>query len=161
MRIGFGYDVHAFKEGRKLIIGGVEIPYRMGLDGHSDADVLTHAVMDAILGSLALGDIGQHFPDNDDSYLNIDSFILLGRVREMMEEHGYRLVNLDSVVVAQEPRLSGYIPEMRERYARALNVDMSRISVKATTEERMGFTGSLGGIKAYCTCLIDNADSEH
>ena len=132
----------------------------MGLDGHSDADVLTHAVMDAILGSLALGAIGQHFPDNDDKYLDIDSFILLGRVREMMEEQGYRLINLDSVVVAQEPRLSGFIPLMRERYAAALRVDVSRISVKATTEERMGFTGSLGGIKAYCTCLVDTADSE-
>ncbi len=155
MRIGFGYDVHQYKEGRRLIIGGVEIPYRMGLDGHSDADVLTHAVMDALLGALALGDIGKHFPDTDSAYKDINSFVLLEKVGELIVSQGYRLSNMDCVIVAQEPKLMGHIEAMRENYANALKVKLGQISIKATTEEHLGFTGNLGGVKAYCCCLFD------
>ncbi|NLW69596.1 MAG: 2-C-methyl-D-erythritol 2,4-cyclodiphosphate synthase [Eubacteriaceae bacterium] len=155
MRIGFGYDVHQYKEGRRLIIGGVEIPYRMGLDGHSDADVLTHAVMDALLGALALGDIGKHFPDTDSAYKDINSFVLLEKVGELIVSQGYRLSNMDCVIVAQEPKLMGHIEAMRENYANALKVKLGQISIKATTEEHLGFTGNLGGVKAYCCCLLD------
>ncbi len=161
MRTGFGYDVHAFCEGRKLILGGVDIPFDLGLAGHSDADVLVHSVMDALLGSLALGDIGQHFPDNDEKYLNINSLTLLKKVYALIRNEGYELVNADCVVVAQKPKLMDYIDKMRSNIAYTLNTDIKNISVKATTEEKLGFTGNMGGIKAYCSCLVENTDKTH
>ncbi len=161
MRTGLGYDVHAFCKNRKLILGGVEIPFDVGLDGHSDADVLVHAVMDALLGSLALGDIGQHFPDNDEKYLNINSLTLLEKVYTLIKNEGYELVNADCIIVAQKPKLSGYIDKMRNNIAYTLNTDIKNISVKATTEENLGFTGNMGGVKAYCSCLVEKADEIH
>lgn len=155
MRIGHGYDVHRLTEGRKLILGGVEIPYEKGLDGHSDADVLLHAIMDALLGAAALGDIGKLFPDNDDAYLGIDSMLLLGRVYEKLCEKGYRVGNIDATVIAQRPKLSPYIEQMRSGIAETLKTDVSNISVKATTEERLGFTGSGEGIAAHAVCIIE------
>ncbi len=155
MRTGFGYDVHAYKKGRKLILGGVEIPFEMGLDGHSDADVLVHALMDAMLGSVALGDIGQHFPDNDEEYLNINSLKLLEKVNTMLNQKGYRLENADCTIVAQMPKLSCHIVAMRENIAKTLNTSIDNISIKATTEEKLGFTGRLEGVKAYCSCLVE------
>lgn len=156
MRVGTGYDVHAYKEGRKLILGGVEIPFELGLDGHSDADVLVHALMDAMLGSLALGDIGKHFPDTDETYKGADSMKLLKYVAQLIENKGYHLVNADCIIVAQKPKLANYIDAMRCNIADTLGVDLSDISIKATTEEHLGFTGDLRGVKAYCTCLVDN-----
>ena len=155
MRIGHGYDVHRLAEGRKLILGGVEIPYEKGLDGHSDADVLTHAVMDALLGAAALGDIGKRFPDTDDRYLGADSIELLRAVNVALAEHGWRLGNLDATVIAQRPKLAPYIDQMRARIAAALGADISAVSVKATTEERLGFTGGGSGIAAHAVCLIE------
>lgn len=155
MRIGHGYDVHRLFEGRKLILGGVEIPFEKGLDGHSDADVLVHAVMDAMLGAAALGDIGKLFPDNDDVYLGADSIVLLKRVREVLAQNGWKLSNLDATVIAQRPKLAPFIDTMRENIALALQTDVSNVSVKATTEEKLGFTGSGEGIAAHAVCLIE------
>ena len=154
LRIGHGYDVHRLTEGRRLILGGVEVPYEKGLLGHSDADVLTHAVMDALLGAAALGDIGKLFPDTDAAYAGISSILLLGRVAERLREAGYAVVNLDATVLAQAPKLAPYRERMRENLARALSLDASRVSVKATTEEHLGFTGREEGISAYATVLI-------
>ena len=155
MRIGHGYDVHRLVEGRKLILGGVEIPFEKGLDGHSDADVLVHAVMDALLGAAALGDIGKLFPDNDDAYLGADSVELLKKVRDILQEHGWKPGNLDATVIAQRPKLAPYIDTMRKQIADALETDAENVSVKATTEERLGFTGSGEGIAAHAVCLIE------
>ena len=154
MRIG--YDVHRLVAGRKLILGGVEVPFEKGLDGHSDADVLVHAVMDALLGAAALGDIGKLFPDNDDAYLGADSMELLKKVRDVLRVHGWRLGNLDATVIAQRPKLAPFIDTMRSNIADALETDVSNISVKATTEERLGFTGSGEGIAAHAVCLIEH-----
>ena len=155
MRIGHGYDVHRLAEKRKLILGGVEIPYEKGLLGHSDADVLVHALMDAMLGAAALGDIGKLFPDNDDAYLGADSLVLLKKVSALIREHGYTLSNADCTVIAQRPRLSPFIDEMRKRVAEAAGVDVGRISVKATTEEKLGFTGEGLGIAAHAVVLLE------
>lgn len=155
MRIGHGYDVHRLVAGRKLILGDVEVPFEKGLDGHSDADVLVHAVMDAMLGAAALGDIGKLFPDNDDAYLGADSIELLKKVRDVLRVHGWRLGNLDATVIAQRPKLAPYIDTMRQNIAGVLETDVSNVSVKATTEERLGFTGSGEGIAAHAVCLIE------
>lgn len=155
MRIGHGYDVHRLTTGRRLIIGGVDIPHETGLLGHSDADVLLHAIMDALLGACALGDIGTHFPDNAPAYEGADSINLLCEVCRIIKENGYKIGNIDSTVIAQKPKLKPYIPQMRENIANACGVDISRISVKATTEEKLGFTGNLEGIAAHAVCLLD------
>ena len=155
MRIGHGYDVHRLVEGRKLILGGVDIPWEKGLLGHSDADVLLHALMDAMLGAAALGDIGQHFPDKDERYRGADSMLLLREVKKMLDEAGYRLVNADCTVLAQRPKLMPYIPQMRTNIASALDTEPDRISVKATTEEGLGFTGDGSGIAAHALVLIE------
>ena len=154
MRIGHGYDVHRFKAGRKLILGGVEIPFELGLDGHSDADVLIHAVMDALLGAAALRDIGYHFPDTDMAYKGADSRMLLRRVRQLLEEKGYRLGNLDATILAQKPKLKPHIPQMMENIAADLGVEPDRVNVKATTEEGLGFTGAMEGMAAHAVCVI-------
>lgn len=154
MRIGHGYDVHRFKAGRKLILGGVEIPSELGLDGHSDADVLIHAVMDALLGAAALRDIGYHFPDTDMAYKGADSRVLLRRVRQLLEEKGYRVGNIDATVLAQRPKLKSFIPQMTENIASDLGVDGDRVNVKATTEEGLGFTGAMEGMAAHAVCII-------
>ena len=154
MRIGHGYDVHRLTEGRKLIIGGVELPFEKGLDGHSDADVLTHAVMDALLGAAALGDIGKLFPDTDDAFLGANSLDLLRIVGLRIEDAGYRVSNIDATVIAQRPKLAPFIDRMRENLADALGIDPSQVSVKATTEEHLGFTGSGEGISAHAVCLL-------
>ena len=153
-RIGQGYDVHRLVEGRKLILGGVEIPWERGLLGHSDADVLLHAVMDALLGAAALGDIGAHFPDTDAQYAGADSAQLLLRVGELLRNAGWRVVNVDATVVAQRPRLAPYILQMRENIARALDIEIARVSVKATTEEHLGFTGRGEGVSAQAVALL-------
>lgn len=155
MRIGHGYDVHKFAENRRLILGGEEIPYSMGLLGHSDADVLLHAISDALLGAAALGDIGKLFPDTDYRFLGADSLELLREVVRVLESHGYRIVNIDSTVIAQKPKLRGYIDRMRAHIADVCGIDISCVSVKATTEEKLGFTGRLEGISAHAVCLID------
>lgn len=155
MRIGHGYDVHRLAKGRKLILGGVEIPYELGLDGHSDADVLTHAAIDAILGAACLGDIGKLFPDNDDRYLDADSIVLLKKAYDAVKEKGYFLGNIDITVIAEAPKLRGYIDEMRSNIANALKIDADNVSIKATTEEKLGFTGSGEGISAYAVCLLE------
>lgn len=155
MRIGHGYDVHRLVEGRSLILGGVRIPFEKGLDGHSDADVLTHAVMDALLGAAALGDIGKLFPDTDDRYLGADSIALLREVGRRLTEAGYRLGNLDVTVIAQRPKLAPYINQMRQNLAAALHTELQNVSVKATTEEHLGFTGSGEGIAAHAVCLLE------
>ena len=155
MRIGHGYDVHRLTKGRKLILGGVEIPWEKGLLGHSDADVLVHALMDAILGAAALGDIGKLFPDNDDAYLGADSIVLLSKVTELLREHGWSLSNADCTVIAQRPKLSPYIETMRMNIADACGVESDDISIKATTEEKLGFTGSGEGIAAHAVVLIE------
>lgn len=155
MKIGHGYDVHRLVEGRDLILGGIKIEYEKGLLGHSDADVLLHAVSDSLLGAAALGDIGGMFPDNDPKYLGADSLVLLKEVYERLRASGYRVVNIDATIIAQKPKMKPYIPEMREKLAAALSTDIDNISVKATTEENMGFTGSGDGISAHCVCLID------
>ena len=158
MRIGNGYDVHRFADGRDLIIGGVEIPYHKGLLGHSDADVLLHAVMDALLGAAAMGDIGKHFPDTDPKYKDADSVKLLWDVVGFLKLDGYKVVNIDCTVCAQEPKLAPYIDEMRENIAVACGIRKSAVSVKATTEEGLGFTGRLEGVSATAVCLINKAD---
>lgn len=155
MRIGHGYDVHKLVENRKLIIGGVEIPYEKGLLGHSDADVLVHAIMDALLGAVAFGDIGKLFPDNDPKYSGADSIELLKEVCNVLKSNGYSIGNIDSTVIAQAPKLKPYIPKMREIIANACGVDVSQISVKATTEEKLGFTGSGEGISAHAVCIVE------
>ncbi len=155
MRIGHGYDVHRLVEGRPLILGGVHIPYEKGFLGHSDADVLAHAVMDAILGALGLGDIGKHFPDTSDTYLGVDSMLLVDAVRGMMEEAGYQIGNVDCTILMQRPKLMSYIPEMRHRLAEHLGCDSSRIHVKATTEEGLGFTGAGLGAAVHAVCLLE------
>ena len=154
IRIGHGYDVHRFAENRKLVLGGVEIPYELGLLGHSDADVLVHAVMDALLGAAALGDIGRHFPDTDEAYKGADSMLLLREVCRILDENGYKIGNIDATVIAQKPKLKDYIFSMRETIAQNCGVDISQISVKATTEEKLGFTGRLEGISAHAVCVI-------
>lgn len=155
MRIGHGYDVHRLKEGRKLILGGVEIPYSMGLDGHSDADVLVHAVMDALLGAAAMGDIGQHFPDTDDAYCGIDSMLLLDHVVQLIREKGYSVSNLDVTVIAQRPKLADFLPAMKEKLAARLQIEPDQVNIKATTEEHLGFTGRGEGISCHAVCLLD------
>lgn len=157
MRIGQGYDVHRLTEGRDLILGGVKIPYEKGLLGHSDADVLVHAVMDALLGAAALGDIGQHFPDTDPAYEGISSIALLERVGELLEEKGYVVENIDATIIAQRPKLAAYRPRMAENIAKALKLETSRVSVKATTEEGLGFTGEGLGIAAQAITLLTEA----
>lgn len=157
MRIGHGYDVHRLAEGRSLILGGVQIPYARGLDGHSDADVLTHAVMDALLGAVALGDIGRHFPDSDPAYLGISSLVLLDAVWKLVTEKGYRLGNLDVTVLAQKPKLAPYLPQMRINLALVLDVNPEQINIKATTEEHLGFTGREEGIACHAVCLLEQA----
>ena len=154
MRIGHGYDVHKLTEGRKLILGGVDIPYEKGLLGHSDADVLTHAIMDALLGAAALGDIGKLFPDNDPAYAGADSLVLLERVGERIAQAGYRVGNIDATILAQRPKLAPHIPQMRANLAHWLGLDVDQVSVKATTEEGLGFTGAEEGIAAHCVCLL-------
>ena len=155
MRIGHGYDVHKLVEGRELIVGGVHIPYEKGLLGHSDADVLLHAVSDALLGAATMGDIGGIFPDNDPEYLGADSLVLLRQVFQRLRDSGYSVINIDCTVIAQKPKMKPYIPEMRMNIAAALSTEVENISVKATTEEEMGFTGRGEGISAHCVCLID------
>ena len=155
LRIGHGYDVHRLVEGRALVLGGVRIPFEKGLDGHSDADVLTHAVMDALLGAAAMGDIGKLFPDTDDRYLGADSIALLREVDRRLTETGYRLGNLDVTVIAQRPKLAPYINQMRQNLAAALRTELQNVSVKATTEEHLGFTGSGEGIAAHAVCLLE------
>lgn len=155
MRIGHGYDVHRLAVGRKLILGGVDIPWERGLDGHSDADVLTHAVMDALLGAAAMGDIGKLFPDTDDRYLGACSLELLAQVGAHLAQAGYRIGNIDATILAQKPKLAPHIGRMRENLAARLNIDVSRVSVKATTEEHLGFTGREEGIAAHAVCLLE------
>lgn len=156
MRVGTGYDVHKLAEGRKLILGGVEIPYEKGLLGHSDADVILHAISDALLGAAALGDIGQHFPDTDPAYEGISSLKLLGEVGRLLEEEGYLIENIDSTIIAQRPKLMTYLPQMRQNVADTLGLDVSQVSIKATTEEGLGFTGSGEGIAAQAICCLSS-----
>ena len=155
MRIGHGYDVHRFCDKRSLMLGGVKIPYEKGLLGHSDADVLLHAVSDALLGAAAMPDIGRLFPDDDEKYKGIDSKILLKEVANRLNVAGYKIVNIDATVIAQKPKISPYIDEMRKTIADTLGINCSKVNIKATTEEGMGFTGELLGISAHCVCLID------
>lgn len=154
IRVGQGFDVHAFAENRKLILGGVEIPYHLGLAGHSDADVLIHAICDALLGAASLGDIGHHFPDTDPALKGVDSAILLSKVRDVLNEKGYAIGNIDATVIAQKPKLAPYIEQMRSRLAEILNIDVEDINVKATTTEKLGFTGRGEGIAAQSAVLI-------
>ena len=158
MRVGLGYDVHKLVEGRKLIIGGVDIPHEKGLLGHSDADVLIHAVMDSILGALALGDIGKHFPDTDEKYKGADSMKLLEFVYNLINEKGYNIGNIDCTIIAQSPKMAPHIQNMRENIAKTLNTSIENINVKATTEEGLGFTGSKEGISAQSICLLVKVD---
>ena len=155
MRIGHGYDVHRLTEGRDLILGGVQVPHSLGLDGHSDADVLTHAVMDALLGAAALGDIGRHFPDTDPQYKGISSLKLLAAVRELIYGKGYRISNIDVTVLAQKPKLAPYIAQMEQNLSQVLGLEPGRINVKATTEEHLGFTGREEGIACHAVCLLE------
>ena len=154
IRIGHGYDVHQLTEGRDLIIGGVNIPHHKGLLGHSDADVLLHAISDSLLGALALGDIGKHFPDTDDEYKGANSLELLACVYELVKAKGYEVGNIDATILAQAPKLAPYIPQMRLNIARALEIELDSVSVKATTEEKLGFTGEEKGIAAHAVCLV-------
>ena len=156
MRIGHGYDVHKLVEGRDLILGGVKIPYEKGLLGHSDADVLLHAVSDSLLGAAALGDIGKHFPDTDPAYKGADSLELLRIVGKKVEEAGYKVGNIDVTMIAQRPKLKDHIPTMRENIARVLNVEVGQVNVKATTEEHLGFTGDGSGMACHAVCLLEN-----
>ena len=157
MRIGHGYDVHKLTEGRKLILGGVDIPYDKGLLGHSDADVLVHAVMDALLGAAALGDIGRHFPDTDPAYAGAHSQVLLDHVLELLRARGWKVGNVDATILAQRPKLAPHIPQMRENLAVHMGTDLDRVNVKATTEEGLGFTGAGLGIAAHAVCLLERA----
>lgn len=154
MRIGMGYDVHKFKKNRKLILGGVEIPYEKGLDGHSDADVLIHAIIDSLLGAAALGDIGKYFPDNNSKYKNISSIYLLKEVNKIIKDHNFIIENIDSTIIIEKPKMAPYIFKMRENIAKALDIDINKINIKATTEEGLGFTGSGQGVSAQSICLI-------
>lgn len=156
MRAGMGYDVHRLTEGRKLILGGVEIPYVKGLLGHSDADVLTHAVMDALLGAAALGDIGKHFPDTDPEYKDVSSLLLLEHVGRLLDDKGYVIENIDATIVAQSPKMRPYIDQMRENIAGALKIETDQVNVKATTEEGLGFTGAGEGIASQAICSVEN-----
>ena len=156
LRIGHGYDVHAFADDRKCIIGGVEIPYEKGLLGHSDADVLLHAISDSLLGAAALGDIGKHFTDTDPQYKGADSIVLLENVVSLISSKGYTVNNIDATVIAQAPKMAPYIQQMRQNIANALKVDLDFVNVKATTEEKLGFTGRKEGISAHCVCLIES-----
>lgn len=154
IRIGHGYDVHRYCEGRNLILGGVRIPYEMGLLGHSDADVLVHAVMDAVIGALGLGDIGKHFPDTDGAYKDIDSMLLAKKVYGLLIEQGYYIVNIDATVIAQKPKLAPYIEQMKSNIAEVFGISADRVNVKATTEEKLGFTGRLEGVSSHAVCII-------
>lgn len=156
MRIGTGYDVHRLAENRALILGGVAVPYEKGLLGHSDADVLTHAIMDALLGAAALGDIGKHFPDSEERYRGISSITLLREVKRLLDEELYLVGNIDATIIAQRPKLASYLPEMRETIAKTLEIDISQVNIKATTEEGLGFTGAGEGIAAQAVCLLEN-----
>ena len=160
MRVGMGYDVHRLVEDRKLLLGGVTIPWEKGLLGHSDADVLLHAVMDAMLGAAALGDIGRHFPDKDPAYEGISSLVLLHKVAALLREKGYEVVNIDATIIAQKPKMAPHIPGMRENMAREIGIPVSRINVKATTEEGLGFTGRSEGISAQAVCLLQGLQTE-
>jgi 2-C-methyl-D-erythritol 2,4-cyclodiphosphate synthase len=155
LRIGHGYDVHRLVEGRALIIGGVEIPWKLGLLGHSDADVLTHAVMDALSGAARLGDIGKLFPDTDPAYEGADSLMLCAKVTDIMIEKGYKIGNIDATIIAQAPKMASHIDKMRENIARVLNTDINNVSIKATTEEKLGFTGEGLGISSHAVCLLE------
>ena len=155
MRVGMGYDVHRLVEDRKLIIGGVEIPYEKGLLGHSDADVLLHAIMDALLGAAALGDIGKHFPDNDDRYKGISSLELLRQVGKLLDEKNYVIENIDATIIAQKPKMAPHIPQMRANMAKAMGINESQLNIKATTEEKLGFTGREEGIASQAICLLN------
>lgn len=154
MRVGLGYDVHQLELGETLILGGIHIPYEYGLSGHSDADVLVHAIMDALLGAAALGDIGLHFPPTDMKYKGADSVVLLMEVVKLITKEGYRIGNIDATIVAQAPKLRPYIDEMRAKLSKAMNIELNQINIKATTEEGLGFTGRKEGISAYATCLL-------
>lgn len=155
MRIGHGYDVHRLVEGRALILGGVNIPFEKGLLGHSDADVLTHALMDAMLGAAGLGDIGKHFPDTDPQYKGADSLVLLAHVKDLLQKNGYCLMNADITLIAQKPKVASYLPMMKEKLAQTLQCDLSQLNIKATTEEHLGFTGEGAGMACHAVCLID------
>lgn len=161
MRIGMGYDVHRLSTDRKLIIGGVDIPYEKGLLGHSDADVLLHAIMDSLLGAAALGDIGKHFPDTDPKYKGISSLLLLEHVGELLKKNGYDIINIDSTIIAQKPKMAPHIPSMIKNIAKALGVDDDKVNVKATTEEGLGFTGSGEGISSQSICLIQKSPASY
>lgn len=158
IRIGHGYDVHRFESGRRLILGGVQIPYPQGLAGHSDADVLTHAVMDALLGAAGLGDIGMHFPDSDDRFEGINSLILARETVALVQDAGYSICNIDSTLIAQAPKLSPYLPQMRKALSQALQINTNQINIKATTEEHLGFTGRKEGIAAHAVCLLERTN---
>ncbi|MDR1017319.1 MAG: 2-C-methyl-D-erythritol 2,4-cyclodiphosphate synthase [Lachnospiraceae bacterium] len=160
MRIGQGYDVHKLVKDRKLILGGVEIPYELGLLGHSDADVLIHAIMDALLGGAALGDIGKHFPDTDEKYKGISSLVLLSYVSDLLLDNLYIIDNIDATIIAQRPKMLPYIGEMRENIAKALNINVNQVNIKATTEEGLGFTGEGKGISSMAICLLSNVKDE-
>lgn len=159
MRIGIGYDVHKLVKDRPLILGGVKVPFELGLLGHSDADVLVHALMDAMLGALALGDIGQHFPDNDEKYKDADSMKLLARVSEIIKGKNFEIVNIDSIIIAQKPKLKDYLPDMIKNICDVLYLNIEQVSVKATTEEYLGFTGNLEGIKSQVVVLLEERKS--
>ncbi|MBQ4530614.1 MAG: 2-C-methyl-D-erythritol 2,4-cyclodiphosphate synthase [Lachnospiraceae bacterium] len=159
MRVGMGYDVHRLVENRDLILGGVKIDYELGLLGHSDADVLLHAIMDALLGAAALGDIGKHFPDTDEKYKGISSIKLMEHVRELLEENFYVIENIDATIIAQKPKMLPHIPKMRENIANALKIDINRINVKATTEEGLGFTGEMKGISSQAICALNTVEN--
>lgn len=159
MRIGTGYDVHRLVENRDLILGGVNIPYEKGLLGHSDADVLLHAIMDALLGAAALGDIGRHFPDSDERYKGISSILLLEHVNKLLEEQHYIIENIDSTIIAQKPKLASYIPQMKENIAKTLGIELSQVNVKATTEEGLGFTGAGEGIAVQAVALLTTVEN--
>lgn len=158
IRIGHGYDVHRLENGRRLILGGVQIPYPQGLSGHSDADVLTHAVMDALLGAAGLGDIGMHFPDTDDRFEGVDSLILARETVALVHDAGYSICNIDSTLIAQAPKLSPYLPKMRKALSQALQINTDQINIKATTEEHLGFTGRKEGIAAHAVCLLERTN---
>ena len=156
MRVGLGYDVHRLVENRKLILGGVEIPFEKGLLGHSDADVLLHAIMDSLLGACALGDIGRHFPDTDDTYKGISSILLLKETGKIIKKAGYKINNIDATIIAQKPKMAPHIEHMRENISKALNIDINKINIKATTEEGLGFTGEMLGISSQCISSLES-----
>lgn len=159
MRIGMGYDVHRLAENRPLILGGVLVPYERGLLGHSDADVLTHAIIDALLGAAALGDIGTHFPDTKEEYKGINSLILLSKVNDLLEENYYVIENIDATIIAQKPKLLSYLPKMVENIANTLHIERNQVNIKATTEEQLGFTGTMEGMKAEAICLLNTVEN--